>query len=142
MSCLQRTTVQQQLFAKEKAKVFFIYQSLLQIITEIRLTAYISMETIKLPRYCLILYQIALPATHLPRCGGFVRSVQVFDLTQLYDAIMPAQRSQTRRNAAGGSRVTRFGISDNPLHSPKPAIDAFANIFFDKVLQVKHEPIW
>ena len=42
-----------------------------------------------------VLYRIALPATHLPRCGGFVRSVQVFDLTQLYDAIMPAQRRIT-----------------------------------------------
>jgi hypothetical protein len=38
------------------------------------------------------LYQIALPATHLPRCGGFVTSVQVFDLTHIYDAIMLAQR--------------------------------------------------
>jgi hypothetical protein len=30
------------------------------------------------------LYQIALPATHLRRCGGFVNIVQLFDLTHVY----------------------------------------------------------
>jgi hypothetical protein len=37
------------------------------------------------------LYQIALPATYLRRCGGFVTSVHVFDLTHVYDVIIPAQ---------------------------------------------------
>jgi hypothetical protein len=40
----------------------------------------------------LRLYQIALPATHLRRCGRFVTPVQVFDLTHVYDATIPAQR--------------------------------------------------
>jgi hypothetical protein len=35
------------------------------------------------------LYQIALPATRLRRCGGLVMSVQAFDLIQFYDAIIP-----------------------------------------------------
>jgi hypothetical protein len=38
-----------------------------------------------------VLYLIALPATHLRRRGGFVTSVQVFDLTHVYDAAIPAQ---------------------------------------------------
>ena len=42
-----------------------------------------------------ILYQIALPATHLRRCGRFVTPVQVFDLTHVYDATIPAQRRVT-----------------------------------------------
>ena len=37
------------------------------------------------------LYQVALPATHLRRFGRFVMTVQVFDLTHVYEAIMPAQ---------------------------------------------------
>jgi hypothetical protein len=41
------------------------------------------------------LYLIALPATHLRRCGGFVTSVQVFDLTHVYDAAIPAQSRAT-----------------------------------------------
>jgi peptidoglycan/LPS O-acetylase OafA/YrhL len=36
------------------------------------------------------LYQIALPATHPRRCGGFVTTIQVFDLTHVYDVIIPA----------------------------------------------------
>lgn len=31
-------------------------------------------------------------------------------------------------------------VNDNPVHSPKMAIDAFGNIYFDKVFQLKHEP--
>jgi hypothetical protein len=37
------------------------------------------------------LYQIALPATHLRRYNGLVTAIQVFDLTHVYDAIIPAQ---------------------------------------------------
>jgi len=40
-------------------------------------------------RSCKESYQIALPATYLRRCGGFVTSVQAFDLTHVYDAIAP-----------------------------------------------------
>jgi len=37
--------------------------------------------------------QVAIPATHLRRCGGFVfvTAVKAFDLTRVYDAIIPAQ---------------------------------------------------
>jgi hypothetical protein len=35
------------------------------------------------------LYQIALPATHLRRYSGLVTAIQVFDLTHVYDAIIP-----------------------------------------------------
>ena len=41
------------------------------------------------------LYQIALPATHLRRCGRFAVPVQVFDSTHVYDATIPAQRGVT-----------------------------------------------
>ena len=40
-------------------------------------------------------YLIALPATYLRRCGGFVTSVQVFDLPHVYDAAIPAQSRAT-----------------------------------------------
>ena len=38
-----------------------------------------------------VLYQIALPATHLRRYSGLVTAIQVFDLTHVYDAIISAQ---------------------------------------------------
>ena len=38
----------------------------------------------------VILYQVALPATYLRRCGRLVTPVQVFDLTHVYDATIPA----------------------------------------------------
>ena len=41
------------------------------------------------------LYQIALPATHLRRCGGLVTAVQAFDLTHVFDVIIPAQSQAT-----------------------------------------------
>ena len=41
------------------------------------------------------LYQIALPATRQRRCGRIAAPVQVFDLTHVYDAIIPAQRRVT-----------------------------------------------
>ena len=51
------------------------------------------------------LYLIALPATHLRRCAGFVTSVQVFYLTHVYDAAIPAQSRQHE------SRFLSFGIN-------------------------------
>jgi hypothetical protein len=39
----------------------------------------------------IALYQIALPATYLRRYSGLVTAIQVFDLTHVYDAIIPAQ---------------------------------------------------
>jgi|BarGraNGADG00212_1021973.scaffolds.fasta_scaffold07427_1 hypothetical protein len=38
-----------------------------------------------------VLYQIALPATHLRRYSGLVTTIQVFELTHVYDAIISAQ---------------------------------------------------
>jgi hypothetical protein len=38
----------------------------------------------------VVLYQLALPATHVRRCPGFVAPIQAFDSTRIYDAIIPA----------------------------------------------------
>ena len=39
------------------------------------------------------LYQLALLATHLRRCRGFVTPIQVFDSTRVYDVISPGTTS-------------------------------------------------
>jgi hypothetical protein len=54
-----------------------------------------SMELLGTLAIMELLYQIALPATHLRRCGGLVTAVQAFDLTHVFDVIIPTQSQAT-----------------------------------------------